>query len=136
MSEKSTDIVAGLVTRQGKNGRRSYSVPAKQALARLCSQPGVSVARTALMHGVNANLLRRWIEKYSGATLPIVRDAPSNATSATLLPVISTSSKTTRAALSSDSCIEITFMAATIRLHGAVDARVLGVVLDCLAQRA
>jgi hypothetical protein len=32
--------------------------------------------------------------------------------------------------------IEITFMGATIRVRGAVDARVLGVVLDCLAQRA
>ena len=136
MSEKGADIVAGLVTKQGKNGRRSYSVPAKQALARLCSQPGVSVARTALMHGVNANLLRRWIVRYSDATAPIARDAPSNATSATLLPIISTSSKTTRAALSSDSCIEITFMGATIRLRGPVDTRGLGIVLDCLAQRA
>jgi len=29
-------------------------------------QPGVSVAKLALMHGINANLLRKWIGKHLG----------------------------------------------------------------------
>ena len=104
MSEKSTDIVAGLVTRQGKNGRRSYSVPAKQALAMLCSQPGVSVARTALMHGVNANLLRRWMVLYG----PGGRPANEAGTSVSLVPVSTGSAATLRASSPPD-CIEINF---------------------------
>lgn len=28
-----------------------------------CLEPGVSVSRLALEHGVNANLLRKWIKK-------------------------------------------------------------------------
>lgn len=28
-----------------------------------CQQPGVSVSGTALAHGVNANLLRRWMQQ-------------------------------------------------------------------------
>jgi hypothetical protein len=55
---------------------------------------------------------------------------------AALLPVTRSMPSSTRPAISLDSCIEITFAAATIRVCGAVDARVLGVVLDCLAQRA
>ena len=135
MSEKSVDVVAGLVIKQGKNGRRSYSVPAKRALAELCRRPGVSVAGTALTHGVNANLLRRWIEQYSDVKVTTAGDASSNETSATLLPVTTPMPRATRAAPGSDSYIEITFAAATIRVRGTVDARVLGVVLDCLAQR-
>jgi hypothetical protein len=34
-------------------------------LVELCKGPGVSVAGTALAHGINANLLRRWVVKYS-----------------------------------------------------------------------
>jgi transposase len=49
------------------NGRRTYGVAAKRALVELCKGPGVSVAGTALTHGINANLLRRWILKYSDA---------------------------------------------------------------------
>lgn len=35
----------------------------KDRLVAACLEPGVSVARLALEHGVNANLLRKWIKK-------------------------------------------------------------------------
>jgi hypothetical protein len=41
-----------------------------------------------------------------------------------------------RPSIGSDFCIEIVFAAATVRVRGAVDAHALGIVLDCLAQRA
>lgn len=43
--------------------RRHHSPEFKQGLVALC-QPGVSVSAVALSHGVNANLLRRWINQY------------------------------------------------------------------------
>jgi len=36
---------------------------AKQALIDECLKPGVSVARVAMLYGINANLLRTWIAK-------------------------------------------------------------------------
>ena len=45
--------------------RRQHAPEFKQELVALC-QPGVSVSAVALAHGVNANLLRRWIHRYSG----------------------------------------------------------------------
>ena len=136
MSEKIAEVVAGLVTKRGKTGRCSYSVEAKRALAQLCSRPGVSVARTALTHSVNANLLRRWMVQYSDLTGSSTGDGLAKIPAAALLPVTTRMARARRSALSSDSCIEIICAAATIRVHGSVDARVLGVVLDCLAQRA
>jgi transposase-like protein len=129
MSDKSADIVTGLVTRQGTNGRRTYSVAAKRALAELCRRPGVSVAAMALQHGVNANLLRRWVTEYKDIK-------PVGTQGAALLPVTTSMPSSSRPSISSDSCIEIVFAAAIIRVRGAVDAHALGVVLDCLAQRA
>jgi transposase len=32
-----------------------------------CKQPGVSIASVALAHGLNANLLRRWIVEHSSS---------------------------------------------------------------------
>lgn len=37
--------------------------------------------------------------------------------------------------LSPSSYIEIELVSATVRVHGLVDAKMLGVVLDCLARR-
>ena len=47
----------------GRNGCRRYEAASKERLVAACLEPGVSVSRLALEHGVNANLLRKWIKK-------------------------------------------------------------------------
>jgi transposase len=44
-----------------RNGRRRYDAISKQRLVDACLQPGVSLSGMALRHGVNANLLRKWV---------------------------------------------------------------------------
>ena len=44
-----------------RNGRRRYDPVSKQRLVEACRQPGASLAGLALRHGVNANLLRKWV---------------------------------------------------------------------------
>lgn len=61
MSERVIDVVPNLVHGQKRDGRCIYDRRAKQELVRRCQQPGVSVAALALAHGLNANLLRKWI---------------------------------------------------------------------------
>lgn len=61
------------VVRVTSNGRRYYDPAGKARLIEACLEPGVSVARLALEHGVNANQLRRWVMKRrqrSAARLP------------------------------------------------------------------
>jgi len=43
--------------------RRQHAPEFKRELVALC-QPGISVSAIALAHGVNANLLRRWINQF------------------------------------------------------------------------
>jgi transposase-like protein len=44
--------------------RRQHTSEFKQRLIALCL-PGISISGVALAHGVNANLLRRWIKDFS-----------------------------------------------------------------------
>jgi transposase len=136
MSEDSDELVKGLVTKAGANGRRTFSRSAKRALAQRCTGPGVSVARMALLHGVNANLLRRWVIKYGKPRAALIGAASARSPAATLLPVTTRIPSVPRTPTFSESYIEITLSAATIRVRGTVDAAVLGVVLECLGRRS
>ena len=50
------------VTAVLRNGRCRYDPLSKARLVEACLEPGASVARLALDHGVNANLLRKWVK--------------------------------------------------------------------------
>lgn len=58
----------------GRRRRRQYSAEFKSELVTACRQPGISIASVALAHGLNANLLRRWITEHerSAVTAPHV----------------------------------------------------------------
>ncbi|MFA7293612.1 MAG: transposase [Rhodocyclaceae bacterium] len=64
MTESTTELARPLVVGRKRDGRNCYDPQAKRELVEACLQPGVSVARLALRHGVNANLLRTWIGRY------------------------------------------------------------------------
>jgi transposase len=51
-----------LVRRIFSNGRRRYDPASKERFVVTRLEAGVSVSRLALEHGVNANLLRKWIK--------------------------------------------------------------------------
>ncbi len=46
--------------RQCKSHPKSF----KAQIVQECEQPGVSVASIAMRHGINANVVRRWIPLY------------------------------------------------------------------------
>lgn len=51
--------------------RRSYPKSFKAQVVEECTQPGASVAGVALSHGLNANLVHKWI-RCQQAQLPAV----------------------------------------------------------------
>lgn len=61
MTEEYAELKARLVVGHKSDGRNVYDEVAKQELILACLKPGVSVARMALEHGINTNLLRTWI---------------------------------------------------------------------------
>jgi transposase len=64
MTEKPTELSKRLVVGHKRDGRSCYDPEAKRELIEACLRPGVSVARMALQHGVNANLLRTWMTRH------------------------------------------------------------------------
>lgn len=68
MIETKSVLSRPLVIGHRCDGRCRYDPVAKQELIQSCLQPGVSIARQALDHGVNANLLRKWINHYQAAS--------------------------------------------------------------------
>jgi transposase len=59
--EHNTRLSRSLIVGRGRDGRCLYDPEAKRELVSICLQPGISVAKVALEHGINANLLRKWI---------------------------------------------------------------------------
>ena len=134
-----SDVKAG-----SRKGRLNYDTGFKQQLAKASCEPGVSIARLALEHGLNANMVHKWRRQYlaaAGATVPSV--------SAEFLPVTIASPNAAMTELSdrvrsprpakslvpqqptlSANIIEIKFGGATVRIDGRVDASMLALVLS------
>lgn len=72
------------ITMVAKRTRRQHSAEFKSQVVKACCAPGVSIAGVALAHGLNANLVRRWLTEH-GVT-PQSRRAGSQSAGAVLLP--------------------------------------------------
>src|SRR6218665_2601048 len=58
-----------------KKMRRRYGAEFKQQILSECAEPGASLARIALSHGINANVVHKW-RRQAGGALPVM-GAPS-----------------------------------------------------------
>lgn len=126
--EVETAIEHAVRTVRGPYRRRS--VGEKRGIVEQCLKPGASVAGVALAHGVNANLVRKWIAKY--------RAGQYGQAGVALLPVrVDTRpAQAPRAGASAPAPhgIEIELPGARVRVHGRVDAEALRIVLDALTR--
>ena len=121
--------------------RRRFTGDVKRRLVRMTLVPGASVAKIALEHQLNTNLLFKWRQQYlrelAGASddapkmLPVSIEQVSHAQESTL--------PGTRAAApgrsASPGCIEIELPGGRVRLKGTVDAETLRSVLQMLTDR-
>lgn len=57
--------------------RRNHSIEFKTDLVAMCRQPGISVSAVAQAHGVNANLLHRWMKQYPADSKPPLAPTPA-----------------------------------------------------------
>ena len=51
--------------------RRTHSAEFKAKAVQACREPGMSMAAVAMAHGVNANLLRRWVTEQDDAVTAV-----------------------------------------------------------------
>lgn len=69
-----------------RRGHRTYTAQFKAELVAACQSPGVSIAAIAGQHGMNANVLHRWLREFErdglhrlssgGVVIPQSRPAP------------------------------------------------------------
>ena len=65
----------------GRRRRRRHSAEFKAAVIEECLRPGVSIAAVALAHGLNANMLRKWVidgEHRLAAPTPVPTPVPDS----------------------------------------------------------
>ena len=130
--DTSREAVAGVVASErrtrstGKRERRS--VEEKRRIVEETLVEGVSVARAARAHGVNANQLFGWRRLYQAGRM-------GDSGAIKLLPVRvgeSTPSPASGSGREGSGTIHIQLQHAQVRIEGSADAMVLRVLLECL----
>ena len=129
------------VMRASRKGCPNHPIELKRQLAALACEPNVSVAKLALKHGLNANLLFRWRRQYrsgdfgtSASEEPMEIEPPQHAAALTLLPVVKSTCKSKVGSAAGRCVIEIVLADVTVRLQGDVSPVALRTVLDCLVR--
>lgn len=111
--------------------KRRHSDEFKAQVVAACEARGASVAGVAMAHGVNANLVRKWIIKQRRAAAPVAATG--------LLPVRIMTAAAIRAAAARNGnaappgeAIEIGLAGAVIRVHPGFDTGALPDVVQVL----
>lgn len=125
-----------------RKGCPNHPIDLKRRLAAAACEPGVSVAKLAMEHGINVNLLFKWRRLFRAGHFGTV-DAgllPVKVTEAvpdTAAGAILESSALDAAGLTSDrppATIEIRIGSAVVTVHGDVNPATLRTVVDCLVR--
>ncbi len=141
-----TTLATNCIARMTRKGRPNYPIDFKRTLAAFACEPGISVAKLALEHGINANMLFKWRRHYRaglfGEPQPAhgAEPAPRASGIPTLLPVLTSpptpAQRRGPKGVQPAAAVEIVMGGATVRVIGEVSRDTLRVVLDCLAERA
>ena len=116
--------------RVNRTGRRTYSREYKLEIVQECSGRNVSVASVALGHGINANLVRRWIVQHrNGRLFPMPAMLPVTLSAPSALPAPAGAKLAAAAGV-----IEIELEGARVLVRGDVDSATLRTVLEALAK--
>jgi len=111
---------------------RRHSLETKRAIVQQCLAPRASVAAVALAHGVNANLVRKWITKYRAG------EYGEAETGVRLLPVTVSEAAAVLASTppvpTAKGHIDIELPVGRVQVHGRVDAETLRTVLTSLVR--
>jgi len=142
-----TIVATGFKSRSSRKGIPNHPVEFKRKLAAAACQPDVSVAKLALAHGINANLLFKWRRYYRAGRyddqavqlLPVTLEPSERANRAggpaqevALAPQRDSGRSGATQATAAE--LEIRIAAAVIRVRGEVNPATLRVVVDTLAR--
>jgi len=112
--------------------RRTYPCQFKREVVAQCLAPGASVSAIALSHGINANVIRKWLPQRDArvATVPVAM-LPVTIDSATPTPALKR--RAPAAPAMGRAPIELSLAGAIVRLPPGFDAQELRSVVQILA---
>lgn len=120
-----------------RKGRPNYTLEYKRQVAMAACEPNISVAKLALAHGLNPNMVFKWRRQYRAGLL-----SKTEGEKAVLVPVgvsadpvaygAAKSPEAPPAETAAASSIEIELNGACVRVTGMVDPVQLRLVLRCL----
>lgn len=105
--------------------RRTYARQFKSDVIAQCQVPGASVSAIALSHGINANVIRKWLPRH-GATTMLPVTIESAAPEAVTRPGAPAARSAARPP------IELTLAGATVRLPAGFDPHELRSIVQIL----
>jgi transposase len=75
---------------ESREQRQRYGAELKAQIMAECEAPGASVARVAMAHGINANVVHRWrqLAREGGARRTRSSTTPVTATATSFVPVV------------------------------------------------
>lgn len=111
------------VVRVDAAGRRWYTQRFKNEIVALCRRPGASVSKVSIEHGLNTNLMRKWLGRVHEEGL---YDA------AALMPVVVDASQPVPGSSSSSAVIEIRVGKAVIAIAASASSEQIEAVVRAL----
>jgi transposase len=115
------------VVQRGPRGKyRQHSLEFKRSLVEMSLQPGVSVARLAREHGVNANQVFSWRKMYEAGQLVAAATTPTKA----LLPVVVATPEQVPEPEATAGTITLEIGRIRLRIEGQANAATLAQVLE------
>ena len=112
--------------------RRTYAPQFKQEIVAQCLVPGASVSAIALGHGINANVIRKWLPRREpGAAAALATMLP--VTIEPVAPVVTRKAPTQLTLGAARPAIELSLAGATVRLPAGFDPAELRSIVQILA---
>jgi transposase len=111
---------------ESRRTRRTYARQFKSEVIAQCMVPGASVSAIALSHGINANVIRKWLPQRGSATmLPVTVESASAVTRPR--SAVHTTHRAQRPP------IELTLVGVTVRVPSGFDPQELRSIVQILA---
>ena len=115
--------------------RRNHTVEQKRAIVAECLEPGASLSSVALKHGMNANMVRKWVVQAQSGTLVGAKRGRKPSMLPVVLSDVTDDAEEVDATMRRDVRIEIETSRGVMRVSGDVDAAMLETLLAGMLRR-
>ncbi|MCZ8101672.1 MAG: transposase [Burkholderiales bacterium] len=113
--------------------RRHFPIDQKLAIVAECSVSGATLSSVALKHGLNANMVRKWVVRHRAGTLE-VGSAPKPPMIPIVFPAAAQAAPGDREAMPREVRVEIETPRGVMRVSGCLDEPMLSALIAAMTR--